>query len=488
MHEPPPSAVFVSGQYARFDYGAAPPMRIGRLPLTVEVAAAYGLLDGPGIRVLPATIAPDEDLRRFHRPEYLAALQRASAGEAGWGLLRWGLGSWDNPTFPNLYEYSALLTGATLSAGRLVEAGEVRVAFNIAGGLHHAAPDRASGFCYVNDAAVLIAELLARGRRIAYVDIDAHHGDGVQFGFYDTDRVLTISLHETGETLFPGTGFPEETGTGAGEGFSVNVPLAPGTDDEIFLWALEAVVPPLLRAYAPDLLVTQLGIDTHRTDPLAHLTLTIQGFRRAVEVLRGCDLPWVALGGGGYDGPGDPGPAPGCRPARPPGERHPARDPERPAPPARPPRAGGGLAVRPGERGPGPGSHLPAVRPDGRRGGPGPGGAYGIRPGPRDPEVSPVLAEQPWASRPGAGAEETRMPFQDKTLTCMDCGQEFVFTAGEQEFFAQKGFTNEPKRCKACKSLRRGASGNPAREEHEVTCSQCGQRTTVPFRPVLDKP
>ncbi|MBI4414413.1 MAG: acetoin utilization protein AcuC [candidate division NC10 bacterium] len=301
MHEPPPSAFFVSDQYARFDYGAAHPMRIGRLPLTVEVAAAYGLLDGPGIRVLPATIAPDEDLRRFHRPEYLAALQRASAGEAGWGLLRWGLGSGDNPTFPNLYEYSALLTGATLSAGRLVEAGEVRVAFNIAGGLHHAAPDRASGFCYVNDAAVLIAELLARGRRIAYVDIDAHHGDGVQFGFYDTDRVLTISLHETGETLFPGTGFPKETGTGAGEGFSVNVPLAPGTDDEIFLWALEAVVPPLLRAYAPDLLVTQLGIDTHRTDPLAHLGLTIQGFRRAVEILRDCDLPWVALGGGGYD-------------------------------------------------------------------------------------------------------------------------------------------------------------------------------------------
>jgi len=301
MHEPPPSAFFVSNEYARFDYGAAHPMRIGRLALTVEVAGAYGLLDGPGVRVLPAKPAPDEDLHRFHRPEYLAALKRASAGETGWDLLRWGLGSGDNPTFPGLYEYSALLTGATLSAGRLVEAGQVRVAFNIAGGLHHAAPARASGFCYVNDAAVLIAELLARGRRVAYVDIDAHHGDGVQFGFYDTDRVLTISLHETGETLFPGTGSPEETGAGPGEGFSVNVPLAPGTDDEIFLWALEAVVPPLLRAYAPDLLVTQLGIDTHRTDPLAHLKLTIQGFRRAVEILRGCDLPWVALGGGGYD-------------------------------------------------------------------------------------------------------------------------------------------------------------------------------------------
>lgn len=301
MHAPRPSAFLVSDQYARYDYGAAHPMRIGRLPLTVEVAAACGLLEGPGVRVLPAAPAPDGDLRRFHDPEYLAALKRASAGEAGWDLLRWGLGTGDNPTFPGVYEFSALLTGATLCAGRLVEAGEVRVAFNIAGGLHHAAPNRASGFCYVNDAAVLIAELAARGRRVAYVDIDAHHGDGVQFGFYETDRVLTISLHETGEILFPGTGFPEETGKGPGEGFSVNVPLAPGTDDEIFLWALEAVVPPLLKAYAPDLLVSQLGIDTHRTDPLAHLDLSIQGFRRAVEILRGCDLPWVALGGGGYD-------------------------------------------------------------------------------------------------------------------------------------------------------------------------------------------
>ncbi|HEU5394733.1 MAG TPA: acetoin utilization protein AcuC [Candidatus Methylomirabilis sp.] len=301
MHAPPPSVFLVSDQYTRYDYGAAHPMRIGRLPLTVEVAAACGLLGGPGVRVLPASPASDEDLCRFHHPEYLAALKRASAGEAGWDLLRWGLGSGDNPAFPGVYEFSALLTGATLSAGRLVEAGEARVAFNIAGGLHHAAPNRASGFCYVNDAAVLIAELAARGRRVAYVDIDAHHGDGVQFGFYETDQVLTISLHETGEILFPGTGFPEETGKGPGEGFSVNVPLAPGTDDEIFLWALEAVVLPLLKAYAPDLLVTQLGIDTHRTDPLAHLDLSIQGFRRAVEILRGCDLPWVALGGGGYD-------------------------------------------------------------------------------------------------------------------------------------------------------------------------------------------
>ncbi|MBI3003333.1 MAG: acetoin utilization protein AcuC [candidate division NC10 bacterium] len=301
MRQPAQTAFFVSDQYARFDYGAAHPMRISRLPLTVEVAEAYDLLTGPGVRVLAAETAPEEDLQRFHRPEYLAELRQASAGRAGGDLFRWGLGSGDNPIFPGLYEYMALLTGATLAAGRLVERGEVRVAFNIAGGLHHAAADRASGFCYVNDAAVLIAELLSRGRRVAYVDIDAHHGDGVQFGFYDTDRVLTISIHETGETLFPGTGFPEETGKGAGKGFSANVPLAPGTDDEIFLWALEAVVPPLLKAYAPDLLITQLGIDTHRTDPLAHLALSIQGFRRAVEILRDCGLPWVALGGGGYD-------------------------------------------------------------------------------------------------------------------------------------------------------------------------------------------
>ncbi len=177
---------------------------------------------------------------------------------------------------------------------------ETPCVFNIAGGLHHAASNRASGFCYINDAAVAISLLTDSGLRVAYVDIDAHHGDGVQNAFYDTDQVLTISLHETGYSLFPGTGFPEEFGTDNGEGYSVNVPLAPETDDEIFVWAFEETVPPLLEAFRPDVVVTQLGIDAHWSDPLSNLRLTMQGFLRAVRRLQQSAPRWLALGGGGY--------------------------------------------------------------------------------------------------------------------------------------------------------------------------------------------
>ncbi|MFH1091038.1 MAG: acetoin utilization protein AcuC, partial [Pseudomonadota bacterium] len=178
--------------------------------------------------------------------------------------------------------------------------GEVGLAFNMAGGLHHAMSRRASGFCYVNDIVVAIEELLKRGLRVAYVDVDAHHGDGVQAAFYDTDRVLTISLHQHGHTLFPGTGFVFETGQGRGQGFSANLPLYPGTDDELFLRVFQGVVPDLVKAFEPDVLFTQLGVDTFRTDPLTNLCLTTNGFLAAVSILKELGLPWVALGGGGY--------------------------------------------------------------------------------------------------------------------------------------------------------------------------------------------
>jgi acetoin utilization protein AcuC len=222
-------------------------------------------------------------------------------GQVGRDLFFYGLGTADNPIFPGVYEWSALVAGASLQAMELVATGRADVAFNIAGGLHHAHRAKASGFCYVDDPGVVIAHLADRGLRAAYVDIDVHHGDGVQWAFYDTDRVLTISLHESGLSLFPGTGFAEETGKGKGQGFSVNVPFAPDTDDEIFTWAFDQVVPPLLAAFAPDILVTQLGADTHRTDPLANLSLTTRGFAHAVRAFRATGRPWIALGGGGYD-------------------------------------------------------------------------------------------------------------------------------------------------------------------------------------------
>jgi acetoin utilization protein AcuC len=230
-------------------------------------------------------------------------LRAASAGDWVPHAARYGLGPGDNPIFPGLWEAAQLVAGGSLLAARLVADGEADRVFHFAGGLHHAHPDRASGFCYVNDAVLAIQELRRRGLRVAYVDIDAHHGDGVQFAFYDDPTVLTISTHERGDRLFPGTGFVSEAGEAAGVGFSVNLPLQPFTDDDVYHAAFEAVVPPLLQAFRPDVVVAQLGIDSHRTDPLTHLALTIQGFARAVERILQLAPRVVALGGGGYDLP-----------------------------------------------------------------------------------------------------------------------------------------------------------------------------------------
>jgi acetoin utilization protein AcuC len=183
----------------------------------------------------------------------------------------------------------------------MVESGDADIAFSISGGLHHAMPSRASGFCYVNDAAIAIMSLLEKGRRVAYIDIDAHHGDGVQEAFYETDQVLTISLHETGNALFPGTGFETDLGRGKGEGYSINIPMPPGSDDELLLFAFSEIVPPLIRKFGPDIVVTQLGVDSFRNDPLAHLNGTTNGFCEMVSAIRDFSRPWVALGGGGYD-------------------------------------------------------------------------------------------------------------------------------------------------------------------------------------------
>ncbi len=175
------------------------------------------------------------------------------------------------------------------------------MAFNMAGGWHHAHAARASGFSYLNDAVIAIQELVGRGLRVAYVDIDAHHGDGVQEAFYDTDRVLTISLHESGKDFFPQTGFTREMGRGKGYGYAVNVPFAPHSDDLIFEQAFRRIVLPLLQVFRPDVLVTQLGVDALRTDPLTRLELTTSALEFAARAFLQSGIPWVALGGGGYD-------------------------------------------------------------------------------------------------------------------------------------------------------------------------------------------
>lgn len=278
------------------------PMQPVRLRHTYELLQSYGAFDGEASLLVPPRPATEEELRWLHSPEYISAVRSFSLGLSGYDPRQFNFtAQGDNPIYPGVYEASALSTGASLVAAEMVASHKVDVAFNISGGLHHAAQGHASGFCVFNDPALAIKYFLDLGLRVAYVDIDAHHGDGVQNFFYDDDRVLTISIHESGQFLFPGTGHAAEVGSGKGIGYSVNLPLYPYTDDEIYLEIFREVAPPLLRAFAPDVLVTQLGIDSYHSDPLTHLQVTTHGFVEAVRELSRLEVPWLALGGGGYD-------------------------------------------------------------------------------------------------------------------------------------------------------------------------------------------
>lgn len=295
------TAFVYSDRLAAFDYGSDHPMKPERLRLTRELIEALGLDRLPSSKFIEARSATVEELLLFHTPGYLKILKEADSGIVPADGAQHGLGFSDNPVFKGVFEWSALCAGASMQAAELVASGKADIAFNISGGLHHAMPERASGFCYINDAAVAIKYLAGLGKRVAYVDIDAHHGDGVEAAFYSTDSVLTVSVHESGEWLFPGTGAATDIGIGAGTGFSVNVPLPPSAGDDLFLRAIEEVVEPVVKEFAPDILVTQLGVDTFETDPITHLRLTTGGFEKALTRFRKMNLPWVALGGGGYD-------------------------------------------------------------------------------------------------------------------------------------------------------------------------------------------
>jgi acetoin utilization protein AcuC len=293
-----------------YDFGVSHPMSPLRVDLTVRLARELGVLApedgvGPGLPTVPAPMADDDLVATVHDREYIDAVKRA--GKDPYVVIEErGLGTPDNPTFEGMHEASAHIVGATVEAARRVWTGDVLHAANISGGLHHAMPEKASGFCVYNDVAVGIRWLLDQGaEKIAYVDVDVHHGDGVEAIFYDDPRVLTISLHETGQMLFPGTGFPSDTGGPGAEGSAVNVALPPGTSDAGWLRAFHAVVPPLVREFAPDVLVTQHGCDSHIEDPLAHMMLTVDGQRAAYLALHDlahevCDGRWLVTGGGGY--------------------------------------------------------------------------------------------------------------------------------------------------------------------------------------------
>ncbi|MBM3688873.1 MAG: acetoin utilization protein AcuC [Actinobacteria bacterium] len=290
-----------------YDFGPGHPLAPIRVQLAMRLATDFDLLTGPRVSVhspvLPATA---EDLLRVHDADYIAAVERASLDVRAVDEAR-GLGTSDDPVFAGMHAASALVGGATLAAARVVQSGSAQHAINIAGGLHHAMPDRASGFCIYNDIGLAIAWLLAQGYwRIAYIDVDVHHGDGVQAMFYDDPRVLTISVHEDPRTLFPGTGFPDEVGGPGALGTAVNIALPAGTGDQGWLRAFHAIVPDVLEAFNPQIIVSQHGCDSHFEDPLAHLTLSIDGQRMSYEAIhrwahRFADGRWIAVGGGGYE-------------------------------------------------------------------------------------------------------------------------------------------------------------------------------------------
>lgn len=296
-----PLFTLYSDAYLAYDFGPGHPFTPVRQRMLADLLAAHGVDPATFVAAPQATRA---DVRTVHDEAFVRAVEAASSGHALPDAWSFGLGTGDVPAFAGMDAATRTLVGGTLEAARRIASGEARRALTLGGGLHHAHPGHASGFCVYNDHAVAIRHLRAQGLRVAYLDVDVHHGDGVEAAFYDDPDVLTISLHESGATLFPGTGFASDRGTGAGEGFAVNVPLALGTADESYLDTFDAVVLPLLRAFRPDVLCVEAGADAHRFDPLAHLALSTHAFeavfRRIVALadeLTGGRL-LVTLGGG----------------------------------------------------------------------------------------------------------------------------------------------------------------------------------------------
>ena len=294
--------VFVySSELEKYRYPPEHPFNTARAQKAREIVSSIGLLSGQGRREVPPEPAERAVLKKFHTARYLHALRAATKGHWSPEALEMGIGTSDCPVFEGLYDYAVLATGGTLVGANLILSGSADAAFNPSGGYHHAGPERASGFCYINDVALACTVLAEAGKRVLYLDVDVHHGDGVAYAFYDRSDVMTISLHETPRALFPGTGFADEIGAGEGKGYCVNIPLPIGTYDQMYMKAFNQVVVPLIGAYNPDVIVFELGADALAGDPLAHLCLTNNTYAEIIEHLLSLNRPILATGGGGYN-------------------------------------------------------------------------------------------------------------------------------------------------------------------------------------------
>lgn len=299
-HEAVETAFVWSPDLPRYNFGPGHPMAPVRLELTHDLVRALNI---PGLREVPVAPIEAETLELVHSPEFIAAVQAAAAGDPD---LTRGLGSEDVPVFREMHTAASRIVGSTLSAAQHVWGGSAKRALSIAGGMHHAMPDLASGFCVYNDVAIAISWLLEQGvERVAYVDLDAHHGDGVEQVFWNDPRVLTMSIHESGHTLFPGSGYPTDSGGEAARGYAVNVALPAHTGGGAWLRAVEAVVAPLVAEFQPEVIVSQHGCDSHPSDQLTHLQVSVEaqlaGARLVRELAeRHAQGRWIATGGGGY--------------------------------------------------------------------------------------------------------------------------------------------------------------------------------------------
>ena len=300
-----PATIVWDDALAAYDFGRGHPLAPIRVQLAMMLAADLGLVHRENVSVVSPDDIDDELLLTVHEAAFVDAVKQASVDPDYVNVAR-GLGTSDVPVFSGMHEAARAVCGATLAATRAVFERRSLHAVNLAGGLHHSMPGAASGFCVYNDIAVSIRYLLDHGvERVAYIDVDVHHGDGVQAAFWNDPRVLTISLHESGRSLFPGTGFASEIGGPDAQGFAVNVALPPGTGDNDWLRAFHGVVPQLLEDFAPEILFTQQGCDSHSLDPLAHLELSVDGQRETYALLHAlahqfADGRWIAVGGGGY--------------------------------------------------------------------------------------------------------------------------------------------------------------------------------------------
>ena len=296
------NAVFIySSEFEKYLYPPEHPFNTVRAKRVRDIVSSMGLLSGSGGSEVAPVAAERIVLKKFHSARYLHALKTAAGGRWSAEALEMGIGSPDCPIFKGLYEYAVLAAGGTLTAAKMILSGETELAFNPSGGYHHAGPELAAGFCYINDMALACIVLAEQAKRVLYLDVDVHHGDGVANAFYDRSDVMTISFHQNPKTLFPGTGFENEIGTGEAKGYCVNVPLPVGTYDQAYMNAFEAIALPLMTAYNPDVIVFELGADALAGDPLANLSLTNNAYAEIINHLMSFGKPILATGGGGYN-------------------------------------------------------------------------------------------------------------------------------------------------------------------------------------------